>query len=106
MDLSQQPCTPCRGDTPPLPAQEAAALHAQLRDWALVESHHLEKDWRFADFAEALAFVNRAGAVCEAEGHHAEFELGWGRARARIWTHKINGLTASDFVLAAKLDRL
>lgn len=106
VDLHEQHCVPCRGGVPPLGPQRAAELHAHLRDWALIEHHHLEKEWRFPDFAAALAFVNRAGAVCEAEGHHADFELGWGRVRARIWTHKVDGLTESDFVLAAKLDRL
>lgn len=106
MELHEQRCVPCRGGVPPLGPQRCAELHAQLRDWALIENHHLEKEWRFPDFAAALAFVNRAGAVCEAEGHHADFELGWGRARARIWTHKVDGLTESDFVLAAKLDRV
>jgi 4a-hydroxytetrahydrobiopterin dehydratase len=106
MELHEQRCVPCRGGVPPLAPQRCAELHAQLRDWALIENHHLEKEWRFPDFAAALAFVNRAGAVCEAEGHHADFELCWGRARARIWTHKVDGLTESDFVLAAKLDRI
>ncbi len=106
MELHQQRCVPCTGGIPALPAKRALELHAHLRDWALIENHHLEKEWRFADFASALAFVNRAGAICEAEGHHADFELAWGRARARIWTHKINGLTESDFILAAKLDQL
>ena len=104
--LHEQQCVPCRGGVPPLTAEEIRPLHAQLRDWAVVDDHHLEKEWRFPDFAAALAFVNRAGAVCEEEGHHADFELGWGRARATIWTHKIDGLTESDFVLAAKFDQL
>ncbi len=83
-----------------------ALLEARLRDWALVDGHHLEKEWRFADFAGALAFVNRAGAECERRGHHADFELGWGRALARIWTHQVDGLTEADFALAEALDRI
>lgn len=106
MELHERSCVPCRGGVPALPPERAAELHARLRDWALVDGHHLEKAWRFPDFAAALAFLNRAGAVCEAEGHHADFEVGWGRVQARIWTHKVDGLTESDFVLAAKLDRL
>jgi 4a-hydroxytetrahydrobiopterin dehydratase len=81
-------------------------LLAQLQDWAVIEGHHLAKDWRFPDFASALGFVNRAGALCEEAGHHADFELGWGRVAARIYTHKIDGLAEADFVLAARFDRL
>lgn len=106
MDLHERRCEPCRGGAAPLGTARAAELHALLRDWALVDGHLLEKEWRFPDFAAALAFVNRAGAVCETEGHHADFELGWGRVRARLWTHQAGGLTEADFVLAAKLDRL
>lgn len=106
MDLHERECVPCRGGEPPLRGAALAALQAGLRDWAVVDEHHLEKEWRFPDFAAALAFVNRAGAVCEQQGHHADFELGWGRARLRIWTHKVDGLTASDFILAAKIDRI
>lgn len=91
---------------PPLSGEEAARLQGELQDWAVIDGHHLEKEWRFSDFATALAFVNRAGAICEEQGHHADFALGWGRAKATIWTHKINGLTESDFVLAAKLDNV
>lgn len=106
MALHEQDCVPCRGGVPPLQGDAVARLQAQLKDWAVVGGHHLEKEWRFPDFAAALAFLNRAAAVCEAQGHHADFELGWGRVQARIWTHKVDGLTESDFVLAAKFDAL
>ena len=106
MSLARKSCVPCRGGVPPLASQEIRPLLAELRDWVVVADHHLEKEWKFPDFASALAFVNRAGAICEEENHHADFELGWGRAKATIWTHKIDGLTESDFVLAAKLDEL
>lgn len=105
MELHERRCEPCRGGVPPLGGAALAELQAQLRDWAVVDGHHLEKEWRFADFAAALAFVNRAGAICEREGHHADFELAWGRVRLRIWTHAVDGLTEADFVLAAKIDR-
>ena len=106
MALKDQECVPCKGGVPPLPPEETARLQSELRDWAVVDNHHLEKEWRFPDFASALGFVNRAGAVCEEQAHHADFELGYGRAKAKIWTHKIDGLTESDFVLAAKFDDL
>lgn len=89
----------------PLTPEEVAPLHARLRDWAVAGNHHLEKEWRFPDFAAALAFVNRCGAVCEARNHHADFELAWGRVRAKIWSHDAGGLTERDFALAAELDR-
>lgn len=107
-DLASRRCIPCRGGVPPLAGRELEELVAALgpNGWAVVEGHHLEKEYRFADFASALAFVNRVGALAEAEGHHPDLLLAWGRARATVWTHKIDGLTASDFVLAAKIDRL
>ena len=106
MNLYEKNCEPCRGGVPPLAAEEQAPLLGQLQDWAAVDAHHLEKEWRFPDFASALAWVNRAGAICEEQGHHADFEIGWGRVQARIWTHKVDGLTEADFVLAAKFDHL
>ena len=71
-----------------------------------MNEHHLEKEFRFKDFAEALAFTNKVGAIAEAEGHHPDIYVAWGKVRITIWTHKIDGLTRSDFVLAAKIDRL
>lgn len=106
MNLYEKNCEPCQGGVPPLAAEEQAPLLGQLQDWAAVDAHHLEKEWRFPDFASALAWVNRAGAICEEQGHHADFEIGWGRVQARIWTHKVDGLTEADFVLAAKFDHL
>lgn len=88
-------------------AQEAQVLRAELNsDWDVVDGHHLERVWTFRNFQSALDFVNNAGAICEEQGHHADFEFGWGRVKALIWTHKINGLTESDFILAAKFDEV
>jgi 4a-hydroxytetrahydrobiopterin dehydratase len=103
--LAERHCVPCRGGTPPLPGAERDRLLGQLGGgWAISDGVHLLKEYRFPDFAEALGFVNRLGAVAEAEGHHPDIELTWGRVVVRIWTHAINGLTESDFVLAAKAD--
>lgn len=103
--LASRNCVPCRGGTPPLGADARDALLRQLGgDWDVVEDHHLVKEYRFPDFATALAFVNRVGAVAETEGHHPDIELTWGRVAIKIWTHAIDGLTESDFVLAAKAD--
>ena len=105
-DLAKQKCVPCAGGVPPLQKVEIDKLLARLgpNGWRAVEGHHLEKEYTFRDFASALAFVDRVGAVAEAEGHHPDLYLTWGKVRIMIWTHKIDGLTESDFVLAAKCD--
>ena len=107
-ELAGKSCVPCKGGHPPLegPALEALLGRLGPNDWRVVAGHHLEKDYPFPDFVSALAFVNRVGAVAEKEGHHPDLALGWGKVRITIWTHKIDGLTESDFVLAAKIDRL
>jgi 4a-hydroxytetrahydrobiopterin dehydratase len=74
--------------------------------WQVVNEHHLEKDYKFKDFREALSFTNKVGELAEAQGHHPDIYLAWGKVKVTIWTHKVNGLTESDFVLAAKADRL
>jgi len=103
--LKQRHCVPCRGNTPALEAEARRALLEELGGgWEVVEGHHLRKEFRFPDFVTALAFVNRVGDVAEAEGHHPDIELTWGRATIKIWTHAIDGLTESDFVLAARVD--
>jgi 4a-hydroxytetrahydrobiopterin dehydratase len=103
--LADKVCVPCRGGVPSLTAEEQAPLLAQLDGWEVVAGH-LVKDFRFADFAQALDFTNRAGAIAEGQAHHPEITLGWGHAKVEIWTHKIDGLTESDFILAAKYDAL
>ncbi len=103
--LAEQTCVPCRGGVPPLTAEQIAPLLRQLDGWRVVDSHHLEKRYDLPDFAQALALVNRIGAIAEEQGHHPDLYLAWGRVDVKIWTHKINGLTESDFILAAKCDR-
>ncbi len=102
--LSAKSCIPCRGDIPPLAADEASRLLSELPGWQVVGNHHLLKAYTFPDFVQALKFVNDAGAIAEAEGHHPDLFLSWGKVEVKIWTHKINGLTESDFILAAKID--
>jgi 4a-hydroxytetrahydrobiopterin dehydratase len=92
---------------PPLEGEDLANLYEQLgNEWQLVDDHHLDKEYRFANFVEALAFTNRVGQLAEEVDHHPEIFLTWGKVRLKIWTHKIDGLTESDFVWAAKADRL
>jgi 4a-hydroxytetrahydrobiopterin dehydratase len=104
MGLSEKTCVPCRGGIPPLTAAEIAPLAAQLADWNVVENHHIERDFKFSDFKTALDFVNRIGAIAEEQGHHPDIFLAWGKVGVKVWTHKIDGLTESDFILAAKVD--
>lgn len=106
-DLALKHCIPCRGGVPPLQGAELESLRKRLGGkWSVVDSHHLEKEYEFPDFRSALTFTNRVGELAEAEGHHPDIYLTWGRVRVQIWTHKIDGLTESDFVLAAHIDRL
>lgn len=105
MALADQKCVPCRGGVPPLEAPAIERLIAEIPGWSAVENHHLHRSFRFPDFRTALDFVNRVGAIAEQEGHHPDIQLAWGKVDITIWTHKINGLTESDFVLAAKVDR-
>ena len=104
--LAQKKCVPWRGGVPPLGAEEVQPLLEQLNQWEAVENHHLKRTFTFEDFVSALGFVNRIGEIAEAEGHHPDLYLAWGRVGVEIWTHKINGLSESDFILAAKIDAL
>ncbi|HXK06738.1 MAG TPA: 4a-hydroxytetrahydrobiopterin dehydratase [Verrucomicrobiae bacterium] len=106
MSLAEKHCVPCRGGVPPLKGEALEQLKSQLPGWQVVDEHHLLKTYSFPDFRTALDFVNKAGAIAEAEGHHPDLLLSWGRVEAKIWTHKVNGLTESDFILAAKLDEI
>ena len=109
-DLAAKQCIPCKGGVSPLHGAALLVLHHQLggdaSSWQIVAEHHLEKEYRFENFADALAFVNRVGAIAEEQNHHPDLFFSWGRARITIWTHKIDGLTESDFVFAAKCDQL
>ena len=105
-DLASKTCTPCRGGVPALAGTELEVLAKQVPQWKVVNGHHITRTFTFPDFKQALAFVNRAGEVAEQQGHHPDILLGWGKAEITTWTHKIDGLTESDFILAAKFDKL
>src|SRR3977135_4026997 len=105
-ELAERHCVPCRGGVPPLAGAEIETFLGQLEAWEVVNSHHLRKTYRFTDFRESLGFVNRIGELAEEQGDHPGICFGWGKAEVTIWTHKIDGLTESDFVLAAKIDKL
>ncbi len=105
-ELAEKKCIPCRGGTPPLTAEEIRPLLEQLNDWTAEGNKKLIKSYKFKNFIEPVAFVNAIAQVAEAEGHHPDLYVRWGEVRAYIWTHKIDGLTESDFIMAAKIDRL
>ena len=104
--LAQKSCVPCTGGVPPVKGEELARLSAEVADWSVIDGHHLEREFGFSNFQQALDFTNAIGEVAENEGHHPDIFLTWGKVGVKIWTHKINGLTESDFVLAAKIDSL
>ena len=105
--LAAKHCVPCRGGVPPLAGEELRKLESELGGgWQVIEDHHLHKVFPFADFVQALEFTNRVGELAEQEGHHPDIRLSWGRVEIEIFTHKIDGLTESDFILAARIDRL
>ncbi|HXZ28547.1 MAG TPA: 4a-hydroxytetrahydrobiopterin dehydratase [Terriglobales bacterium] len=105
-DLASKDCVPCRGGVPALKGKELAGLAKQVTGWEVVEEHHLKRNFKFPDFRQALAFVNRVGELAEQQGHHPDILLAWGKAEVTTYTHAINGLTESDFILAAKIDKL
>jgi len=104
-ELARKVCLPCSGGVPPLKGKELEELRNQLGDgWEVINEHHLEKRYLFDDFQQALDFTNKIGAIAEQEGHHPDIYLTWGNVKVAIFTHKIDGLTESDFILAAKFD--
>lgn len=105
--LHKKVCEPCQGGIPPLSKQAIGPLLRQLNlDWSVVDNHHLTRTFKFKNFVEALAFVNKIGRLAESAGHHPNISFTWGIVEVCIWTHKIDGLHASDFILAAKIDHL
>ena len=103
--LAEKSCIPCKGGVPPLKGDTLSNLHQDLgNDWNLVNEHHLKKLFAFKNFVDALAFTNRVGAIAEEQNHHPDILLTWGKVTVTIWTHKIDGLTESDFVFSAKTE--
>ena len=105
-DLASKTCVPCRGGVPPLGGEQLKAFSKQVPEWGLSKEHDISRTFSFPDFRSALDFVNKVGELAEREGHHPDILLKWGSVGITIWTHKIDGLTESDFILAAKIDRL
>jgi 4a-hydroxytetrahydrobiopterin dehydratase len=105
-DLASQNCVPCRGGIPPMKGVELRRIQQLVPDWKVVDEHHITRTFAFPDFKQALDFVNRVGEIAEHQGHHPDILLAWGKAEITMWTHKIDGLTHSDFIMAAKIDQL
>ncbi|MBX9772309.1 MAG: 4a-hydroxytetrahydrobiopterin dehydratase [Candidatus Obscuribacterales bacterium] len=106
MSLSQKSCVPCRGGVPPLTRKEFEPLMAELKDWQVIDDRRLKKSYKLQNFAQALDLANKIGAIAEEQGHHPDLLVRWGELAIDLWTHKIDGLTESDFILAAKIDQL
>ena len=105
-DLAKKTCIPCKGGVPPLKGAKLDDLLEKLKnDWKIIKEHHLEKEYSFKNFKEALNFTIKVGELAENQGHHPDIFLAWGKVKLTIWTHKIDGLTESDFIFAAKADR-
>jgi 4a-hydroxytetrahydrobiopterin dehydratase len=107
--LANKTCVPCRGGVPPLGGKDLQDVHRMLPEhdeWRVVNEHHIVRSHKFPDFRSALAFVNRVGELAEQQGHHPDILLAWGKVEITIWTHAVDGLTESDFILAAKIDLL
>jgi 4a-hydroxytetrahydrobiopterin dehydratase len=104
--LADKSCVPCKGSVPPLKGKDLQQVQQQVSNWKVVNEHHITRAFTFPDFKQALDFVNRVGEVAEKQGHHPDILLSWGKAEITLWTHKIDGLTESDFIMAAKIDQL
>jgi len=105
-DLAKKTCIPCKGGVPPLKGTKLDDLLEKLKnDWKIIKEHHLEKEYSFKNFKEALNFTIKVGELAENQGHHPDIFLAWGKVKLTIWTHKIDGLTESDFIFAAKADK-
>ena len=105
-NLADKNCVPCRGGVPPLQGKELKDIHRSVPNWTVTNGHHIQREFRFPDFKQALDFVNHVGEIAENQGHHPDILLSWGKVEITLWTHKIDGLSESDFIMAAKIDRL
>ena len=104
-DLTKKKCTPCTKGVSPLKGELLAKACRELGgNWKVIDEHHLEKEYSFKNFREALAFTDKIGEIAEQEGHHPDIFLSYGKVKIQLWTHKIDGLSENDFILAAKCD--
>ena len=108
MKLNQKKCLPCRGDVPPFSREQIDEYLKYLTDWKVLinekKGFYLSRVYNFSNFEQSLSFINKVSNFDEEENHHPDLKFGWGYAEVNIFTHKINGLTLSDFILASKID--
>lgn len=106
-DITSKKCVPCSVGATPLNADDIKGFLNNLNeDWKVKDNTQIERTFKFKDFKEALEFTNKVGAIAEAEGHHPDLSLTWGKVIVTLWTHKIKGLHENDFIMAAKIDSL
>jgi 4a-hydroxytetrahydrobiopterin dehydratase len=105
-ELASKTCVPCRGNVSALKGDELHHFSHQLPNWKVIDEHHITRTFKFPDFQKALDFVNRVGLLAEQQGHHPDILLAWGKAEITLWTHSVNGLSESDFIMAAKIDQV
>jgi 4a-hydroxytetrahydrobiopterin dehydratase len=105
MVLAEQKCRPCAGEDKPLDAERARGMAREIPLWTLA-GNAIEREFRFKDFREAMAFVGKVADIANAEDHHPEISIAYSRVKLSLTTHKIGGLSANDFIFAAKVDRL
>ena len=105
-DLATKDCVPCKGGVPPIKGRELAGLLLHAPGWTAVNEHHIVSTFKFPDFKTALEFTNKVGAIAEEQGHHPDILLSWGKVEVTLYTHKINGLTENDFIIAARINKL
>ncbi len=105
-DFLHKKCIPCEGGMPHLMAGEIEEFKKQVPEWEIVAGQEMKRRFKFKNFAEALVFVNKVGALAESEGHHPDIRFGWGYAEITTFTHAVDGLSENDFILAVKIDLL
>ncbi len=106
-DLAQKKCVACEGMVDPFVREEAVVLLKQVDNWTLSDdAKSISKEFTFKNFADALSFANKIGAIAEDEGHHPDLHVSYGKASIELWTHAVNGLSENDFILAAKINAL
>lgn len=108
MDLTQKHCVPCEGGTPPLPDQKEDELKTHISQWLLVRdgTHKITRQFKFENFKEAIAFVNKVADLAESEGHHPDIKIVWNKVQLDLFTHAVGGLSENDFIMAAKIDKI
>ena len=109
-DLADKKCIPCEGGIPPFDLSEIHKYLKKINGWIVLQNkeknYYIEKEFKFNNYLKSEKFVLEVGKIAESEGHHPDISFGWGYAKIKISTHAIKGLAESDFILAAKIDKI